>query len=108
MLFEQIDPIDIKRRIETGEQLALIDIRERKEWEICRIEGAQLMPMSEFVNCQGQFEPDGGPYVIYCHHGIRSAQVCGYLASIGIKKLINMQGGIDLWSKTVDSDVPLY
>ena len=66
MSFEQIDPKEIKRRLDAGERLTLIDVRESKEWEFCRIEGAQLMPMSEFRSCQNKFEADGGPYVIYC------------------------------------------
>ncbi len=51
---------------------------------------------------------DGGPYVIYCHHGIRSYQVCTYLSGLGLRNLINMKGGIDRWSRTVDPSVPIY
>jgi rhodanese-related sulfurtransferase len=106
--FETIEPAEIRRRLDGGEGLSLIDIRERCEWEICRIEGARLMPLSEILYWQHRLDPNGGPYVIYCHHGVRSRYACDYLSRLGQRTLIDMGGGIDRWSRTVDPGVPLY
>lgn len=108
MPFEQLPPEEIKRRLDAGEKLTLIDVREQNEWDYCRIEGAVLKPMSLTLDWQDEIDKDGGPYVIICHHGVRSRRICQHLESLGVKNLINMAGGIDAWSKTVDASVPLY
>lgn len=107
-MIEQLPPDEIKRRLDAGEKLMLIDVREQDEWDYCRIEGSVLKPMSLTLDWQGEIDPDGGPYVIICHHGVRSRRVCQHLASMGVKKLINLAGGIDAWSRDVDPRVPLY
>ncbi len=105
--FHDMEPREIARRLKAGEALTLIDIRERDEWDRCRVEGARLLPLSRIQAWQDDLL-DGGPYVLYCHHGVRSRWACTYLAQRGVRGLVNMAGGIDLWSKTVDSSVPTY
>ncbi len=106
--FDDVDCRELKRRLDAGERLVLLDIRERGEWERCRIEGARLVPLSEMDRWEHQLEPEGGPYVIYCHHGVRSRFACAKLAAAGLRGLINLEGGIDAWSRTVDPAVPTY
>ncbi len=106
--YETLEPSEIKRRLDEGEALTLIDIRERSEWEIGRIEVARLLPLSEIIYWQHRLDPEKGPYVVYCHHGIRSRYACDHLSRLGQRALIDMAGGIDRWSRTVDSGVPLY
>lgn len=108
MSFEQHSPDEIKRRLDAGEKLTLIDVREQDEWDYCRIEGSVLKPMSQTLAWQDKIDPEGGPYVIICHHGVRSRRICQHLAGLGVKNLINMAGGIDAWSRDVDGRVPLY
>ncbi len=105
---QEVDPLEVSRRLRAGESLRLVDVRERDEWAISRIEGAELRPLSEIRWWQHDIRPEGGPYVFYCHHGLRSRWACAQLARVGGKGLINMRGGIDLWSLTVDPDIPRY
>jgi rhodanese-related sulfurtransferase len=85
----------------------LIDVREYWEFELCSIEGAQLMPMSSIVQTYAQLDKDAH-LAIYCHHGVRSLRVIHFLQSQGYENLINLQGGIDAWSSEIDSSVAKY
>ncbi|MCK6472746.1 MAG: hypothetical protein L6R28_13470 [Planctomycetes bacterium] len=105
---QTITPAELKRKIDAGEEIRLIDVREQQEWEHCRIEGAEWKPLSQARVWIGEIDPTGGPYVFYCHHGMRSGQVCMYLAQQGAQQAYNLTGGIDRWSLDVDSSVPRY
>lgn len=107
-LFEPLEPGELKARLDAGEKLTLIDVREPFEWELARIEGAKLMPLSQGNAWIPRIDPQGGPYALICHHGVRSAQVCAYLARMGVKGCLNVSGGIDAWSRDVDPSVPRY
>jgi rhodanese-related sulfurtransferase len=102
-----ISPAELKERMERGDAFEVIDVREPLEHEIARIEGARLLPLSRFPEWAGTLDPES-EIVFMCHHGIRSAQVCSYLAREGFKHLYNLAGGIDLWSLEVDRTVPRY
>lgn len=102
-----ISPEELKERMERGDELEVIDVREPEEYEIARVEGARLLPLSRFPEWAGTLDPEA-EIVFMCHHGIRSAQVCAYLAREGFKKLYNLAGGIDGWSWEVDRSVPRY
>lgn len=84
-----------------------LDVREDSELEICRIEGALHIPMGEIPNRQDAL-PRDKTVVIFCHHGMRSANVQQYLEANGFENLINMAGGIHAWSVEVDPGVPTY
>ena len=107
MTIREATPAEIKRRLDAGERLRLIDVRERSEQAIARIEGADLLPMSE-IQTWWQELPRGEELVFVCHHGIRSAQVCMALRQAGFEHVTNLAGGIDAWSSSVDPDVPRY
>ena len=107
MSYETITPKQLEARIKRGERLRLIDVREPIEYEIARIEGAELLPLSKFNEWAGALNPDD-EIVVMCHHGIRSAQVCAMLMRGGFKQLYNLTGGIDRWSQEVDRSVPQY
>jgi rhodanese-related sulfurtransferase len=85
----------------------IIDVREAEEYELARIEGAHLLPLSRFNEWASALDPEA-ELVVMCHHGIRSAQVCAYLARQGFKNVYNLEGGIDLWSCEIDRTVPRY
>ena len=85
----------------------LLDVREPWEWETARIEGSQHMPMREVPARLGEIDSDR-EVVAVCHHGGRSQQVAMFLEKNGFSKVHNLQGGVDAWSRTVDSAVPLY
>ena len=105
--FKDVSPAELAKRIEDGEEVQLIDVREPEEYEAARIEGARLMPLSRFYEWAGSLNSEE-EIVFMCHHGVRSAQVCRFLAGEGFGKLSNLVGGIDRWSTEVDSRVPRY
>src|SRR5918999_671702 len=102
-----ISPEELKERMERGDALEVIDVRETEEYEITRIEGTRLLPLSRFPEWASTLDPEAET-VFMCHHGIRSAQVCAYLAREGFRRLYNLSGGIDAWSVEVDRRVPRY
>jgi len=107
MNYETITPAELDARMRRDEAVTLIDVREPPEYELARIEGARLLPLSRFEEWAGTLEKDA-EIVFMCHHGIRSAQVCAFLARQGFTKLRNLAGGIDRWSHEVDASVPSY
>jgi rhodanese-related sulfurtransferase len=102
-----IAPAELAERMKRGEAVLLIDVREEDEYELARVEGARLMPLSRFPEWADSLNADD-EMVFMCHHGIRSAHVCAFLAREGFTKLFNLAGGIDRWSNEVDPDVPQY
>jgi rhodanese-related sulfurtransferase len=107
MNYETISPLELKARMDSGEQVTIIDVREPIEYSIAHIEEARLLPLSRFEEWAETLKPEE-EIIVMCHHGIRSAQVCAILASLGFKRMINLAGGIDGWSNEVDSSVPVY
>lgn len=107
MVYESISPSELSARFSRGEKVNLIDVRELLEYEICKIEGARLLPLSQFNDWISQLNPDE-EIIVMCHHGIRSANLCMFLIRNGFKYVYNLDGGIDLWSEEVDANVPRY
>jgi sulfur-carrier protein adenylyltransferase/sulfurtransferase len=105
---QNASPAEIRQWMDAGLPVRLIDVREGREWDYCRIEGAELMPLSQIQEWSQRISPNGGPYVVYCHTGVRSLMACRRLAALGVERLINMRGGIDRWSQQVDSSIPRY
>lgn len=92
---------------ERREKPVLLDVREPWEFEKARIPGATLMPMRELPARIGEID-DEKEVVAICHHGGRSMQVAMFLEKQGFKRVHNLVGGIDAWSRSVDPAVPLY
>ena len=90
-----------------GEAFTFIDCREEDEWNVCRIEGTVLMPLSRFAEIARQrFTDPDERIVIHCHHGMRSAQAAGFLRHFGMHRVWSMAGGIEAWSQEIDPEVP--
>jgi len=90
-----------------GKPLLLVDVREPWEFEICRIFGAQLIPMGTIpANLQALDTDD--PIICYCHHGMRSLDVAVWLRGQGVAQAQSLAGGIDRWSQDIDPSVPRY
>ena len=92
---------------ERREKPVLLDVREPWEFEKARIDGATLIPMRELPSRMAQID-EQKEVVAICHHGGRSMQVAMFLEKKGFKRVHNLVGGIDAWSRTVDPAVPLY
>jgi rhodanese-related sulfurtransferase len=106
----ETSPQDIQRRIDAGEPLLLIDVREPEEFAITRIEGATLIPMREIPASLQQLEAKSGEatLIVFCHHGVRSLNVAHWLREQGVPACQSMAGGIDAWSTQIDPSVPRY
>jgi rhodanese-related sulfurtransferase len=85
----------------------LLDVREPWEVQICRIEGAELMPMREVPTRFIELEPEQ-PVVCICHHGGRSAHVAMFLNRQGYGDVYNLTGGIDAWARQIDLAMATY
>jgi rhodanese-related sulfurtransferase len=103
-------PAEVKRRIDSGEKLSLIDVREPQEYTLSRIEGSELVPMRTVPGVLGQLQAQAqeGPLIVFCHHGVRSLNVVYWLREQGIENCQSMSGGIDAWSLEIDASVPRY
>ena len=87
----------------------LIDCRELNEYTHCRIDGATLVPLSNFRgSAESEFSAEDAPAIIYCHHGVRSLNAVFYLREQGFSHTYSMAGGIDQWSLLIDPDVVRY
>lgn len=106
-MIKNLSPFEIKEILESGERVRLIDVREEWEYNIARLRGAELMPLSRFVDFAPMLNPDE-KIIVYCHRGVRSLRVCNYLLSSGYKDLINLEGGINAWSEEIDKNIAKY
>lgn len=106
----EILPAQVKQMMDEGTPMHLVDVRELMEHQICRIEGAELIPMNTIPQRLQYLDglADEKLLVVHCHHGVRSLNVVNWLRQQGVENCISMAGGIDLWSAQVDGSVPRY
>jgi adenylyltransferase/sulfurtransferase len=105
---EEITATELKQRLDRGDDIQIIDVREPNEYEIARIPGSKLIPLGQVVNRSNEIE-EGRETVVHCKGGVRSARAIEALTRSGFKgKLINLKGGITAWSNEVDPSVPKY
>ncbi len=106
----EITPIEVKRSLDAGEKMSLIDVREPFEFEQARIEGARLVPMRTIAESLPSLEEESerATLIVLCHHGMRSLNVVDWLRRQGVEACMSMQGGIDRWSLEIDPAVPRY
>ncbi len=102
-----ISPSEVKAMLDRGEKITILDVRNPPEYEICRIEGSTLIPISELEHRLGELDP-ADFIVAHCHHGPRSTRAVGILRENGFSKVKNLAGGIDAWSAEVDPDIARY
>ncbi len=106
-MFRDLSPLEVKNILENKNGTRLIDVREEWEHKIVSIENSELMPVSNFLYYLDKLNEDD-ELIIYCHKGIRSVNVCKFLAGKGFINLINLKGGIDAWSTEIDKSLPRY
>jgi adenylyltransferase/sulfurtransferase len=105
---DEITATELKRRIDSGEDLQIIDVREPFEYEIGRIPNTKLIPLGEVVERSVEIDPSRTT-VVHCKGGVRSAKAIAQLMDAGFSgRLINLKGGIAAWSDEVDPSVPRY
>ena len=107
-MLPELTPQDLHARLQRGESLQLVDVREPEEYEYCHIEGSVLLPLGDIPQHVEDLATDR-PVVLICHHGVRSAQALGYLQHRhGLTNLLNLRGGIHAWSVQIDPSVAIY
>ena len=105
----EVTPREVRRMLEAGEPFTFIDCRTPREYEAARIEGAKLVPLQALGERLEELEKHKGEkVVVHCHLGGRSLQMAAILRQQGFEDVTSMAGGIDLWSRDVDADVPRY
>jgi len=106
----EVAPQEVKARLERGENILLIDVREPAEHAAARIEGAELIPMGSVPGELASLDRRAEDHVliVFCHHGVRSLNVVHWLRRQGLDACQSMAGGIDAWSLHVDPSVPRY
>jgi rhodanese-related sulfurtransferase len=106
---EEITVQGLSEWIRQGKPLQIIDVREDWEREIAKIPGDVHIPMNDLRERFGEVQaPPGGQIVVYCHGGVRSMMVAGFLEQSGIPGALSLAGGIDAWSCEIDPGVPRY
>ena len=105
---EQITVTELKRRLDAGEDLQIVDVREDNEYAFARLPDTLHIPLGQIVNRLGEID-SGRETVVHCKGGVRSAKAIEALTRAGFTgKLINLTGGIMAWSNEIDPSVPKY
>ncbi|MFN3133996.1 MAG: molybdopterin-synthase adenylyltransferase MoeB [Candidatus Kryptonium sp.] len=103
----EISVEELKSKLESGENIILIDVREPHEYEINRIHGSRLIPLSELPEKVNELDQTS-EIVLYCKMGGRSARAVQFLRELGFTRVKNLAGGIDAWIEKVDPTMPKY
>ena len=102
-----ITPTELKKRLDAGEPITVIDVREPWELRIAHLDFAKPIPMGALLDRLDEV-PRDTPVVIMCHVGGRSAQVTDYLRSIGYDNVLNLDTGITGWAHDIDPSLKRY
>jgi sulfur-carrier protein adenylyltransferase/sulfurtransferase len=99
--------VDLKKRLDAGDDVLVLDVREPNEYQICRIPGSVLIPLGELPRRYAEL-PTDKDIVTHCKMGGRSAKATEFLQSVGFKRVQNLRGGILDWIDKVDPSQPKY
>jgi adenylyltransferase/sulfurtransferase len=103
----ELTPMELAARLADADAPALLDVREPYEHQIARLPDARLVPLATLPAAVGTLDRER-ELVVFCHHGGRSARAVEFLRQQGLRRVRNLTGGIDRWSREVDADVPRY
>jgi sulfur-carrier protein adenylyltransferase/sulfurtransferase len=103
----EITVSELKQRLDKGDKLKLVDVREPNEYEINRIPGTVLIPLGDIPRRYNELDPTD-EIVVHCKMGGRSAKAADFLRSVGFKRVLNLRGGILEWIDKVDPSQPKY
>jgi molybdopterin/thiamine biosynthesis adenylyltransferase/rhodanese-related sulfurtransferase len=102
----EITPRDLKSRMDRGDDLFILDVREPHEYQICNLKG-KLIPLGEIPKRMNELD-SSREMVVHCRSGKRSADAIAFLQKSGFTKLWNLKGGVLAWSDEVDPSMPKY
>jgi molybdopterin/thiamine biosynthesis adenylyltransferase/rhodanese-related sulfurtransferase/molybdopterin converting factor small subunit len=103
----EITPVELKRRIDAGEKLQIVDVREPNEFQINRIPGTTLIPLGELPQRYRELDLDR-EIILHCKMGGRSAKAQDFLRTVGVTNTKNLRGGVLAWIDQVDPSQPKY
>ena len=103
----EITAVELKQRLDHGDKLRIVDVREPNEYQINRIPGSELIPLGDIPKRYGELNPEE-EIVVQCKMGGRSAKAADFLRSVGFKHVLNLKGGILDWVDKVDPSQPKY
>jgi sulfur-carrier protein adenylyltransferase/sulfurtransferase len=104
---DEVDVLGLKRSLDSGSEVFLLDVREPYEFDFARLKDSKLIPLGQLADRIGELDKSKDT-VVYCHMGVRSARAVEYLKSNGFTKVRNLKGGIKSWTALVDPTVPDY
>ena len=108
MQVKEINVNDLNERIQKGDKINLLDVREQFEYDMVNMDG-KLIPLGELESRLGEIEAwKDQEIIIHCRSGARSAEACRILMRHGFKNPINLQGGINRWAMLIDPSLPMY
>jgi rhodanese-related sulfurtransferase len=102
-----ISPKELKSRLDKGDKLVLLDVREQWEYDLAKLTGSILIPLATLPQSMAKLNRDT-EIIAICHHGMRSADATNFLLQQGFANVKNLVGGIDAWSTQVDGTVARY
>jgi adenylyltransferase/sulfurtransferase len=108
-MFNQIPQLtvkELKRRIDAGEPLYILDVREPWEYKLANL-GGQLIPQNEVPQRLSEIDRQR-EIIVQCHHGIRSQRIAEQLLQAGFPRVVNLVGGIHAWSEQIDPKIAKY
>lgn len=104
-----ITPGELRRMLDEGREVEVIDVREPVEWDIVRIDGARLVPKGRILSGEALAElPQNRPIVLYCKTGVRSAEALAVLTRAGFSDATHLRGGVLAWAQQIDPSLPVY
>jgi rhodanese-related sulfurtransferase len=108
-MIPQIHATDLKAKLDAGEPIYLLDVRQPNEHDYARIADSTLIPLHELPGRLDDVAPPAGTLVVvYCHHGVRSLSGAAILQQAGHANVASLAGGIEAWSTLVDPSVRRY
>jgi rhodanese-related sulfurtransferase len=105
----QLSPLEVSEKLKSATPPRLLDVRQPEEHAFVALPESTLIPLGELAMRADELDDwRGDEIVVYCHHGIRSAQAVAHLRALGFEKAYNLAGGIDRWTSEVDPNLPRY
>ena len=103
----ELTSLELKQRLDRGDKLTVVDVREPNELQINRIAGSVHIPLGDIPKRYHELDPEA-EYVMQCKSGVRSGKASDFLRSVGFKRVLNLKGGILDWIDKVDPTQPKY
>lgn len=103
----EITPQELKAKLDAGEKIKILDVREPEEFELCALKDACLIPLNELGKRLSELDLNE-EIVLYCHHGMRSMHAALMLKQKGFKHAKSLHGGIEAWACLIDPSIERY